>query len=361
MSVTTVREHEPAAKGAVMSEGISFLPVDDVDAAPTQREIARFVNANGLKELSGLESTLRIASLFVGWIGLFLLGRWLSNPLAWVVIWIAMAVIFEGFGGALHEAMHDKLYAKRRHNRIAGWIVALPRLFNFPANQAYHLHHHRFTHDPERDSEPVFEKLGLIDYVLYMCFSGVVYTGIIFYQGVCAMLPIRAPWFNTKVQRRRSAVGTVVVLASVAVVVAGHTYAPVVTFQLWLMPWLLCSVVFSFAAQPEHFATDPVPPGSTLTTTRSVRSNPFFGFFLWNNNLHAAHHLVPSLPGDSLPKLHEFIAPHVKYSERSYTRWHLKLARRLLMHPVAASAGTVKFWVNYGDRTAPGGAARDDD
>lgn len=354
MTMTTHTDSPVLSEGSTEGGvGDDVLPVYDVAEAPSPREIARFVNERGLRRVSALDSTLRVAALFVAWPALYLVGRWAGNELVWWIVWIAMALVFEGFGSVVHEASHDKLYASRRANEVAGWLGALPRLYNFPSNKAFHLHHHRFTNDPERDSEPVFESMGLVDYLLYMLGSHLVFTGMLFYQGALAMTPWRSPWFATRRQQHRAVVGSVVVLLSAVLLVLGFVYVPLFTVELWLMPWLLCnSFVTSFVTQGEHFGTALSPPGSILTTTRTTRSNRFHGFFLWHNNFHTAHHLVPSLPGPALRELHEYIAPHVRYEERSYSRYHFKLLRRLLRHPVARSAGNVAFWRDYGARTS---------
>ena len=333
---------------------IAVLPLSDVATAPTQRDIAAYVNVHDLKGQSTLDSLLRIAALVVGWIGLFFVARWIDHPVAWVVIWIAQAFILEGFGGAIHECVHSKLFPTRRAHKIAGWLLSAPRLYHFPSYQASHLAHHRYTHDHTRDSEPVFDRMGLIDYLLYMNFSHVVYTIIIFYQSVFAAIGVGPAWLSTPRQRRLAAVGAVVCMAELAVIVWLFFLAPVVMVQLWLIPWILCNgVITSINTQPEHYGAEPNPPGSALTTTRTIYSNRFLSFFVWNNNLHTAHHLVPSLPGRSLPALQELIDPYCRFTCRSYTRWHLGLLWRLLTQPRVTSAGSLRYWLRYGNRTTP--------
>ena len=333
---------------------IGVLPLTDVAQAPTQREIAAFVSANGLKRQSSLDSHVRVAALVVGWVGLFFVARWISHPVAWVVIWFVQGWVVQGFGGAIHECAHDKLYPSRRGNRIAGWLLSAPRLYHFPSYQASHLAHHRHTHDPGRDSEPVFDRFALLDYLLYMGFSHLVYTIIIFYQGVFAVFGVGPAWIKTPKQKRAAAIGSIVCMAELAVIVWCFFLNPVVMVQLWLIPWLLAnSFVTSIVTQSEHYGADPNTTGAALTTTRTIYSNPVVGFFSFNNNLHTAHHLVPSLPGNSLPVLQKFIDPFCKFTCRSYTQWHRNLLRSLLTERGVTSAGTISYWLRYGRRTTP--------
>jgi fatty acid desaturase len=123
----------------------------------------------------------------------------------------------------------------------------------------------------------------------------------------------------------------------------GFMAAPRLTIELWLVPYLLCALFLSpMVTHAEH--TDcGVGPDSPFWTTRTTYSNRFIRFFIWNINLHTAHHLIPSIPGQNLPKLQPYIDPYCKFTSKSYAAWHFNFALRLLRrdrsaHPETAIA-----------------------
>jgi fatty acid desaturase len=326
------------------------MPDASVTASqPDGHQLSAFIDDNGLRRLSPSASTTKLVFVWVGWIGLFVLARAVDNLAIWWCAWIAMAFLFEAMGAAVHEAAHDKLYRARWQNRVAGWIMAAPRLYNFATYQISHLEHHRHTHDRDRDPEPLFEKTGLVDYVAYMALSGTAYSAILFGQGLLASFGRGPAWYARPQHKRRARFGTVIVLVELAIVVAAYRWDRELTIQLWLVPYLLCNVISSLVTKPEHYECA-YAPEAIYDTTRTIYSNRLFGFFLWNNNLHTAHHLVPTLPGHALPQLQEYIDPHCANLSRSYLRWHVGLIRALARKRDSQSMMRPGFWTAYAKR-----------
>ncbi|HEY9287019.1 MAG TPA: fatty acid desaturase [Candidatus Dormibacteraeota bacterium] len=296
------------------------------------------------------DATIRVGLILFGWVGLFFVARFVNNPGFWVATWVAQGFLFEGMSGAAHEAGHCKLYKSRGANTATGWLTSIPRLLNYPAYQLAHMEHHRHTHDPAADSEPHYSVMGLLDYLAYMAFSGISYTIILNWQGVVATLGVGPSWYTTRRHRRLATLGTVVVVVELAAVSLGAWFAPRTLVTFWLIPFLLYnSIIASLVTKPEHFGCGD-GPDSSLQTTRTTYSNRLFASLLWNNNLHTAHHLVPSLPGNSLPRLQALIDPHCRHRSRSYTRWHWKTFLQCMKNPRAMSVTTVNLWVSFRNR-----------
>jgi fatty acid desaturase len=112
-------------------------------------------------------------------------------------------------------------------------------------------------------------------------------------------------------------------LAATALAVVGLAVAPAFTFKVWLAPLaFLYLVLFPFVLLSEHYGGQPDP--SALRNTRTVRSNALVRWAYWNNNFHAEHHLVPAVPYDKLPRLHELTGPQIEHPwlARSYLGFH---------------------------------------
>ena len=129
----------------------------------------------------------------------------------------------------------------------------------------------------------------------------------------------------------------------------GFIAFPSVTIRLWLVPYLLCNLISSVVTKPEHYECD-YSPAAIYDTTRTIYSNRLFGFLLWNNNLHTAHHLMPAVPGHGLPKLQTRIDPYCEHTSKSYTRWHLGLIRQLARGGKTESILRPRYWVDYTKR-----------
>jgi len=324
--------------------------MDLLTGTPTQREVADFVSANKLTRPSATYSTIRIVAFLAAWPLLFLLGGYLRNPFAWLVILVAEGFVFEGFSSGIHESGHDKLYTSRRLNYLAGIIMSVPLLHNFPAHRATHFAHHQHTHDLEKDSEPIYKEMKLYDYLAYMLFSGEGYTLILYFEGLMASVGRGPTWARSRPVRRMCRISTVIVSIELSLLALGIWRAPGLTVKLFVVPYVIWgSVLSSMVTHPEHEKCD-FGPARAFTTTRTTESNRFLRYFLWYNNYHAAHHLVPSVPGQNLPALQEFIDPYCKHRERSYTRWHLAYIRTLFSHRGRDSMLTTSFWISFAKR-----------
>ena len=61
-----------------------------------------------------------------------------------------------GLGGVLHEATHFMLFSNRKLNDLAAdWLAGFPLYTSIHHYRLYHLAHHQFINDPERDPDLV--------------------------------------------------------------------------------------------------------------------------------------------------------------------------------------------------------------
>ncbi len=59
-----------------------------------------------------------------------------------------------GLGGVLHEATHFMLFRNRKLNDLAAdWLAGFPLYTSIHHYRLYHLAHHQFINDPERDPD----------------------------------------------------------------------------------------------------------------------------------------------------------------------------------------------------------------
>ena len=288
---------------------------------PTTREVAEFVKARGLAKPSARYANFRIVVFLVVVVGLFFLGHAVNSPFLWPVIWVIQAMFFITTNSGVHEAVHGNLYRSRVANYVAGTGWGLVTMFNYGVYRGLHLQHHARTH-AEGDGEPVNKKMSSLDYVLYMVVSGLVFMFMLLGIGLATSIGRGPQWMDVGNRRRIARINTVVLLIGAGLLAYGFSVAPRLTAEIWLAPTLIYYFVFApMIALPEHqdCAWGPAP---VFVTTRITTSNPAMRFLAWGINLHAAHHLVPSVPGQNLVPLADLVIPYCRYVEPSYLKWH---------------------------------------
>jgi fatty acid desaturase len=246
-----------------------------------------------------------------------------------VVAWWLMAWLLLGNAAVVHEALHGHLFRSRAANRVVGSVAGLTMMLPFAVYKAFHLGHHQHTVDGE-DPEGIPPELpSRLAYPLVLI-GGPIWLVQVLWDGALAVTG-RGPWWvRNENQRREITAGMALWAAGVVGVIAALVIAPGLVVDVWLAPWLLVlTVLFPLALMPEHYGG--TPGGGVFDTTRTVVSNPFVRWLIWNNNFHTAHHLAPGVVHQNLPRAHELIEQDMTpfWLRRSYLGTHAGFFRQL--------------------------------
>ena len=227
----------------------------------------------------------------------------------------------------LHETVHYTAFRSRWLNRavssVCGWILVLPpRYF-----RAFHLEHHRYTQDPERDPELVVAPPATrYDYLWRV--SGLEYwtsrirTTLVHAAGRVTESYI-TPSERTAVVREAR-----LYLASYAALAAVSTAAgSAAVLWLWLVPVVLGQPMLRLYLLAEHTGCPMVP--DMLANSRTVHTNAIVRFLAWNMPYHAEHHAYAAIPFHALPRAHAALGPYVRVQSQGYARVHRELIRDL--------------------------------
>ncbi|KUN18763.1 Omega-3 fatty acid desaturase [Streptomyces antibioticus] len=235
-----------------------------------------------------------------------------------------LGFVLGGFINAAHDCVHRAHLRSRRGNRIAGALWSTPILLNFTSYRHQHLIHHRFT-GVEGDTEPPEIFLTVRAYLHSL--SGVPFwPGTV--RGILRGWQRRFPAGVSTAERRREAAQDNAGLSVWIVLTAGLTvHAPHAMVVAYWLP-----LVFSFPAMfllslPEHYGLWGVP--EVARNTRTVRTNRFLRFFIWNANYHAEHHRYPAVASVHLHRLHLALPEPHPIQQRSYLEFHAGLLRAL--------------------------------
>jgi len=259
-----------------------------------------------------------------------------GNPSAWLASALCgLAVIT--FFPMMHEAAHGTAFAATGLNRACTWLGALFMLQAPSFFREFHLAHHRWTQDPERDPE-IASLPNLLDgfprnpaEYLIIASGQSLMIGKFGFTLICAFLPYRIwrrvfPFAQEEKKRRIAWESRLVVILLVGSAWIG--LAHVDGFAYVLLAWPLAHLGLGFYLMSEH--TGLGHDGSQFERTRSTQSNPAIRCLMWNMPYHAEHHAFPAIPFHALPALHAQCEPKPPHSVAGYAAFHREAIRRSL-------------------------------
>ena len=238
----------------------------------------------------------------------------------WPSIMLIQGILICFLFTTLHETVHRTPFKTDALNiwigRICGFLVFLePEWFRF-----FHLAHHRFTHDPEKDPELASPKPDTTwQYLKYL-------SGIPDWTERVKTLFRNAMHVNQDnyVPRR----GRVKVMKGARIYLTLYTAIAIVSLLLWspiliyvwLLPILIGGPFLRAYLLAEHARCPNV--SSMLENTRTTLTNRIVRFLAWNMPFHAEHHAYPSVPFHKLPEFHHHTRAHLLHQEAGYLQFN---------------------------------------
>ena len=286
-----------------------------------------------LRELQARDDRLSVTRLGLHTGALVLLG-WLTlrvanEPVLALGFSIALAWVWATIFAPFHECTHRTAFRSRRANAIGAWLTAIPFGMAPAVYRAFHFEHHRHTQDPARDPEimenpHVFSSWPTSFFGWLIMCSG---YGLIvlkcrpmfgFATTPTASWDERVTWIPPLNERRALARECRLLLA---LWIAFFIACIVTDGGGWLLFALLLAHVFeSLWLVAEHTG---LPLRGTITErTRSVETNAFVRWWLWNMNYHTEHHAWPGVPWHRLDDAHRRVVDKLEHNANSYTALH---------------------------------------
>jgi fatty acid desaturase len=220
----------------------------------------------------------------------------------------------------MHDCVHYAHLRSKVGNRIAGAAWATPLTLNFTIYRHKHLVHHRLT-GVEGDTEAPQDFEDAREYLHAL--SGVQFWPLLA-KAIARNSRGRFPQIIDSDERRRDARtdnwAVVGWLALMAVLTVFFPFAVLIAYWLPLFFVMPAAAILSI---PEHYGLWGTP--DVMRNTRTVVSNAFVRYFLWNGNYHAEHHRFPAVASVNLHRLHKAMP-----QSNSYAGFHWGLARALM-------------------------------
>lgn len=235
----------------------------------------------------------------------------------------------------LHESGHGTAFVRERWNRLAAWVGALFMLQAPSFFREFHLAHHQWTQDRERDPE-IASIPNLLDpwpgspvHYLAIASGQWLMVGKFGFSLICALLPYSVwkgffPFVREGKQRRIAWESRLAVVVLVGAAWAGLALVP--GFAYVLLAWPIAHLGLGLYLMTEH--TGLPNQGSQFDRTRTVRSNPAVRWLMWNMPYHAEHHAFPGIPFHALPALEAEIQLPAPKTATGYLAFHREAIRR---------------------------------
>lgn len=295
---------------SVRSSGNSPEPMASIDA------LDRLVPRSQIRDLSQAKSNTK-GFLQVGFhFALVLLANFLPVPFPPVLSLLITAFVSSFYFNGMHETIHRTAFASNILNDV------FAHLFGFlcfrPARHYYYYHwqHHRYTGNPELDSEL---QSGFLDFPVTNVWGYLLYlSGLPFWldaisttvKHACGVCP--ESYLTNERARREVTTEARIYLALYALigtlaVASGQSSIRLPILRLWVLPSLLGQPFLRFYLLAEHRGRKNSP--IIYENTRSIiGTNGLYRQLAWQMPYHIEHHAWPTVPFHKLARAHELLA-----------------------------------------------------
>lgn len=270
-------------------------------------------DAKGLWHLVGTLLCLAVTGIWIG----------LGLPF-WPLILVPHGILLVFLFTLEHECTHQTPFATPLINEAVGRVCGLVLFLPFLWFRYFHLAHHRYTNDPERD--PELADPGRPEtwpaYLVYV-------TGWRYWKSVFHTLGINALGRADADYLPASRLNVITLEARVMLLVylVALIAAPVMLFWVWLLPMILGMPFLRLYLLAEHGRCPPV--ANMFANTRTTLTNRVVRFIAWNMPYHAEHHAYPAVPFHQLPRLHAVTKEYLQAKENGYTAFNKRYVTEL--------------------------------
>ena len=276
---------------------------------------------------SALRLALHLAALYGA---AALTVHWSNTPLSALAASIALAWVWATIFAPFHECTHRTAFRSRRANAIGAWLTGIPFGMAPAVYRVFHFAHHRHTQDPDRDPEIVANPDLLTQWPTKPMGWLVMASGyglltlkyrllLKFALTPPATWDAYAPWVPAPAERVAVARECRVLLFVWTAFIFACLFA--IDGGGWLIAALFLAHAFEALWLVAEHTGLPLT-GTIMDRTRSVKSNAFVRWWLWNMNYHTEHHAWPGIPWHQLGAAHAQIDERLEHRADGYAAIH---------------------------------------
>ncbi len=223
----------------------------------------------------------------------------------------------------LHECIHRTAFRSRFLNTVVAWVAGFVLCLPPKYFRAFHLTHHRFTQQRERDPELACPKPATRAAWLWQVTGGPYWHERISTLLRHALGRVDECFIGGASRRAIVAEARALLLLYAGVAVVSWWVPTTVALVFWVVPVLLGQPALRLFLMAEHTGCPLVP--DMLANSRTTHTHPLVRRLAWNMSYHAEHHWHPGLPFHALAKAHAQLGAFIGVQEKGYYRFHREL------------------------------------
>jgi len=277
--------------------------------SPAERsELTSRSNSAGLRHLASHAGAAILGAVLIG-----------SGIPCWWLLLPVQGILLIFLFTLEHEATHQTPFASPALNDAVGRVCGLILVLPFTWFRYFHLAHHRFTHDPDRDPELLAgpKPEGWRAYAWHV--SGLPYWGgmlaqfarLVAGRGLADFVP---PGAHGRVVFEARAMALIY-----GVALGSLSFSPLL-WWIWILPVILGQPFLRLFLLAEHGRCPHV--ANMFDNTRTTFTCRAARWLAWNVPYHAEHHVMPAVPFHKLTQLHRLTRAHLLQTENGYARFH---------------------------------------
>lgn len=268
---------------------------------------------------------LRHLALYLTALAVCTTGIALQFPL-WPLLMLPQGILLVFMFTLSHECTHQTPFRSKWLNEVLGHFCALAIALPFTWFRYFHLAHHKYTNDPQRD--PELEHGGRPEtYAQWLTYL----SGWGYWRGMGGTIwrnafgTISAPYLP---ERRHAdmRLEARLLLALYTAALLSLLVSPLILW-LWIVPLIICQPALRAYLLAEHGLCPPV--ANMLANSRTTFTNRLVRFVAWNMPYHAEHHSFPNVPFHQLPAFHAITQAHLKSTSNGYGEFTADYLRQL--------------------------------
>jgi len=292
------------------------------------RDIIRGLSAEQRAELTAKSDAKGLLHLAGHWGLIAILGLAIALQVPyWQALVLPQGILIIFCFTLLHETSHRTVFETLWLNKAVAWICGFLIILPPDWFRQFHVDHHRFTQDPERDPELQSPKpQTLIAYLWHL-------TGIMIWKSQITTYLRNASgrfeysYIPEKNRTRVIREARVILALYVVLAAASVWFGAMALVYCWLLPILVGQPFLRLYLLAEH-AGCPFER-NMLVNTRTTFTNPVVRFIAWNMPYHIEHHTFPAVPFHKLPAFHNVLRDHLGVTENGYARFHRRYLQDL--------------------------------
>ncbi|MDU8943227.1 fatty acid desaturase [Ovoidimarina sediminis] len=271
--------------------------------AETREELTARDDAPALRHLLRHAGLILVFQVYVA----FGLPLWWVMPLP---LGVALAFLFTLQHECTHKTPFETGWINETVGHVTGFLIFQP----FEWFRAFHMAHHRFTNDPERDPElEVPKPEGRGPFLWYL-------VGLRYWRAKIIVLLANAgggddvDYLTDRIRPRIKREARLMLLGYALLAVT--LFWSSLIFWVWLLPLILGFPVLRLYLLAEHGRCPAV--ADMFENTRTTLTTTAVRFLAWNMPYHAEHHAWPAVPFHRLPEVHALAERHLKRVSPGY-------------------------------------------